>query len=299
MLDLEKILFIINAQFPIRLRRIAIMNRQKVIKFAAAAAAILCFASCGKIDDNEKKGSVTLATLRTSTTTAQVKVTTGPELTMSGTTAAQPETSETETTKKTKKEKETTTTKKTETTTATTTQKPATQTIIVEVPVVEEPQPEEPQPSEPDQPQQPEEPQKSFAEKVRISYNGQEFSVGDNMGDVEGRLGDKKTDNEEVSNGVGDHTATIYHYDGMDISVFNGVIYQVTIESEKHESSDVKLVIGVGLGASSEDVVNSLGNDGLDNGGDVIRYNLDGFEVQVNITDGSAQYYMIKRPELA
>lgn len=271
------------------------MNKQRLIRLAAAAAAVLCLASCGKVDQEEpKEGSVTLATLKTTTTIDAVSVTKGPELTMSG------ETEPSETTTKKKKDENAETTKKstlkkvetTTTTSATTTKAP--ETIIVEVPVETEPPQEDPQPEEP----QPEEPQQSFADKLKISYNGQEFAVGDQFSDVEGRLGAQTSPSEEVPSCINGHSATAYHFDGMDITVHEGVIYQVTIDDMTHVSSDVKLVSGVGLGANADDVVNALGGDGLERGDDLVKYNHDGFEVQVTFSNGGAIFYMIQRPEL-
>lgn len=289
------------------------MKTTTIKKLAAVSAAIICLASCGKVDDiTPKEGKATLTT----TTTAAVEETTTAE------TEAEPneleenadesskEDEKSEETKKNDKKK-VTTAKKAETTTAkkaaattsaakkaaattttkkaaatTTTKATTTTTTTTTTTSATTPAPEpEPQPGQSCT---------DFVDGCRIVYNGYEFGIGDGIDGVSPNLGEQIAPSEEMQSCQDGHTSTVYHFSGMDVSAYNGVIYEVHFDAAYNTTgANIRLKAGPGLGSSADDITAAFGNEfGFSGGGDFFSYDSNGYHLQMNL-DGSGVYFLL------
>ncbi|MGN0622782.1 MAG: hypothetical protein ACI4JA_02390 [Oscillospiraceae bacterium] len=155
-----------------------------------ALLAAACLTGCGSGDDSsEKSGKVSLNSSSEQSSSADVTSAADSSATTTTTTTAS-------TTQTTAQETTVTTVKTTTTTTQTEAELPA-----------------------PD----------SFAGKIRVSYNGAEFGIGDKMSDIESKLGSQPAPSAEVGSCLGDKTVDEYYFYGMTIQVNEGVVFSIDI----------------------------------------------------------------------
>lgn len=208
----------------------------------AALALCLCLTACGSTDDSSSK-SGTVSVAETTTTAAETTATTteSTEETTSQTTEKSEESSTT--TKKTKAEtKASTTQTTTETTTATTTETTTETTTVTSTEATKA----KPDPN-------------SFEGKVQVEYNGVQFGLGDNINDIEKKLG-TVAPTADVQSCVDGSTAQEYYFYGMTVQAKGGVINSIDImDNAYYGDKEAKTASGLSLNSKEDDIVKSFG----------------------------------------
>ena len=138
--------------------------------------------------------------------------------------------------------------------------------------------------------------EETFADKLKIKYNGTEFSIGDTFADIEKSLGGY-SDNFQAAHCTDDGMDDIYVYSGMDVTVFEGKVSNVIIyDNGNYDKPAPETVCGLKTGITDADSI--LGTPVKTNGSDS-KYDCDGLWVCVSMVDGKAYSIMIAELEKA
>ncbi len=140
-------------------------------------------------------------------------------------------------------------------------------------------------------------PQQTMADKLKITYNGVTFSVGDDYASIEKSLGGA-ADHIQAQHCTDDGMDDIYVYSGMDVYVFEGKVTEVMLYENGY--NDVAAPeTACGLKTGSQDATSLLGLEPVKASETDFKYDCSGLWVYVSNVDGKAYTVMIAENEKA
>ncbi|MCR5816936.1 MAG: hypothetical protein K6F91_08650 [Ruminococcus sp.] len=139
--------------------------------------------------------------------------------------------------------------------------------------------------------------EQTMADKLKITYNGVTFSVGDDYASLEKSLGGA-ADHIQAQHCTDDGMDDIYVYSGMDVYVFEGKVTEVMLYENGY--NDVAAPeTACGLKTGSQDATSLLGLEPVKASETDFKYDCSGLWVYVSNVDGKAYTVMIAENEKA
>lgn len=138
--------------------------------------------------------------------------------------------------------------------------------------------------------------EESFADKLKIKYNGTTFGVGDTFADIEKSLGGY-SDHFQSAHCTDEGMDDIYVYSGMDVTVFDGKVSNVMLYDNGNTEKDAPETV-CGLKTGLEDADSLLGKPVKASDTDA-KYDCDGTWVYVSKADGKAFTIIVAELEQA
>lgn len=139
--------------------------------------------------------------------------------------------------------------------------------------------------------------EQTMADKLKITYNGVTFGVGDDYASLEKSLGGA-ADHIQAQHCTDDGMDDIYVYSGMDVYVFEGKVTEVMLYENGY--NDVAAPeTACGLKTGSQDATSLLGLEPVKASETDFKYDCSGLWVYVSNVDGKAYTVMIAENEKA
>ena len=139
--------------------------------------------------------------------------------------------------------------------------------------------------------------EQTMADKLKITYNGVTFGIGDSYADLEKSLGGA-SDHIQAMHCTDDGMDDIYVYSGMDVYIYDGKVTEVMLYENGYNSVAAPET-ACGLKTGSTDAKSLLGIEPVKASATDFKFDCDGLWVYVSNVDGKAYTVMIAENEQA